>query len=136
MTKNDMLEMRISFYAGFLRVISESNFLSIGGSRKKLLKFSPFERIATDLRLYAEFTCPYTHVRKLFFVLENLVSIFSISFNLIVRFQKLTEATPTNLVSRHSCRLRPNTSLREHGSPFPARRSTHNVDTDDFYRLS
>ena len=38
----------------------------MGGSRKKLLKFSPFERIMTVLRLYAEFTCHLTQIHNSF----------------------------------------------------------------------
>jgi hypothetical protein len=52
----------------------------------------------------------------------------------IARYQQFTEAALTNMISRHCRRLRPHPSLREHGSLFPARRSTLGADTDDLYR--
>ena len=36
----------------FVAFFSESNPPSMGGSRKKLLKFSPFKRTTTDLRMH------------------------------------------------------------------------------------
>jgi len=72
----------------------------------------------------------YAKIRNSFSLSQKLI--FSFLFNR--SFLKITEAALTDSVPRHCCRLRPHTSLREHGSLFPARRSTHRADTDDLYR--
>ena len=108
-----------SFGGRILLFFSESNPPSMGGSRKKLLKFSPFERITTVLRRYAEFTCHHTQIHNSFSLSYNLV------FILLNRsFPKTYRGYPDRIGLTALLPLAPHPSLRECGSLFPTRRST------------
>ena len=97
-----------------------------------MLKINPFKRTTTVSKWDRSLPVVTPKIRNSFLIFIK----FSFQFCSIVCYQKLTEAARSNRITRHICRLRPYPSLREHGSLFPTRRSTHHADTDDFYRLS